>query len=198
MDRHRGRAVLGQGQRAVAIALGTWLGGWRIIRTLGKGLVDISPAQGMAAESSSAAVILSSSHLGFALSTTHVATGSILGSGVGRGAPVRWNIAGRMVAAWADHPAVAGLVGALMWFVGNSIGGALGAVVIFAILVALSTWMWSALAPRTHRRPQRQRRLGGHSRLPSPGRRPRRPQRPRQPSSSSDSPSSRTPCTTTR
>ena len=127
---------------ASAIALGTWLGGWRIIRTLGKGLIEISPAQGMAAESSSAAVILSSSHLGFALSTTHVATGSILGSGVGRGAPVRWNVAGRMVAAWAITLPSAGLVGALMWLVGNSIGGVMGAVVIFAILVAFSTWMW--------------------------------------------------------
>jgi len=127
---------------ALAIALGTWLGGWRIIRTLGKGLVDISPAQGMAAESSSAAVILSSSHLGFALSTTHVATGSILGSGVGRGAEVRWNVAGRMLAAWAITLPSAGLVGAVMWFIGNSIGGAAGALVIFLILVALSLWMW--------------------------------------------------------
>jgi inorganic phosphate transporter, PiT family len=63
---------------ALAIAAGTYLGGWRIIRTLGKGLVEISPPQGMAAESASAAVILTSSQLGFALSTTHVATGSIL------------------------------------------------------------------------------------------------------------------------
>ncbi|MET0496062.1 MAG: inorganic phosphate transporter, partial [Actinoplanes sp.] len=69
---------------ALAIALGTYLGGWRIIRTLGKGLVEIAPPQGLAAESASAAVILASSHLGFALSTTHVATGSILGSGVGK------------------------------------------------------------------------------------------------------------------
>ncbi len=127
---------------ATAIALGTWLGGWRIIRTLGKGLIDISPAQGMAAESSSAAVILSSSGLGFALSTTHVATGSILGSGVGRGAPVRWNIAGRMVAAWAITLPSAGLVGAVMWVLADSIGGALGALVIFVLLAAFSTWMW--------------------------------------------------------
>lgn len=68
---------------ALAIALGTYLGGWRIIRTLGKGLVEISSPQGMAADASSAAVILASSHMGFALSTTHVATGSILGSGLG-------------------------------------------------------------------------------------------------------------------
>src|SRR3954454_21965187 len=86
---------------AVAIALGTYLGGWRIIRTLGKGLVEIAPPQGMAAQSASAAVILASSHLGFALSTTHVATGSVLGSGVGRPAgEVLWRVAGRMVLAW--------------------------------------------------------------------------------------------------
>lgn len=128
---------------AGAIALGTYLGGWRIIRTLGKGLIEISPAQGMAAEASSAAVILSSSHLGFALSTTHVATGSILGSGVGRpGAQVRWGVAGRMVAAWAITLPSAGLVGALMYLLGNGIGGVLGALVVFALLVALSTWMW--------------------------------------------------------
>jgi PiT family inorganic phosphate transporter len=98
---------------ALAISLGTYLGGWRIIRTLGKGLVEIAPPQGLNAESAAAAVILSSSHLGFALSTTHVATGSILGSGVGRpGAQVRRRVAGRMVAAWLiTLPAVGGRPG---------------------------------------------------------------------------------------
>jgi phosphate/sulfate permease len=65
----------------LAIALGTHIGGWRVIRPLGKGLVEIEARQGMAAEGGSAAVILASSQLGFALSTTHVAAGSILGSG---------------------------------------------------------------------------------------------------------------------
>ncbi len=68
---------------AAAIASGTYIGGWRVIRTLGKGLVEIDSPQGMAAEMASAAIILSSSHAGMALSTTHVATGSILGTGVG-------------------------------------------------------------------------------------------------------------------
>src|SRR5690349_5307980 len=122
---------------AVAIALGTYLGGWRIIRTLGKGLVEITPAQGMAAQSASAVVILASSHLGFALSTTHVATGSILGSGVGRsGARVRWRVAGRMVAAWLITLPSAAVVGALMWFIGDLIGGLGGALAIFLILLA--------------------------------------------------------------
>jgi PiT family inorganic phosphate transporter len=128
---------------ALAIALGTYLGGWRIIRTLGKGLVDIVPAQGMAAQSASAAVILASSHLGFALSTTHVATGSVLGSGVGRPrAQVRWRVAGRMVTAWLITLPAAGLVGALMWWIGDSIGGLAGALVVFALLVAAATGMW--------------------------------------------------------
>jgi PiT family inorganic phosphate transporter len=128
---------------AVAIALGTYLGGWRIIRTLGKGLVDIAPAQGMAAQSASAAVILASSHLGFALSTTHVATGSVLGSGVGRPAgEVRWRVAGRMVLAWLITLPAAGLVGALMWWIGDLIGGLAGALAMFLLLVAFATGMW--------------------------------------------------------
>ncbi len=128
---------------AVAIALGTYLGGWRIIRTLGKGLVDIAPAQGMAAQSASAAVILASSHLGFALSTTHVATGSVLGSGVGRpGAQVRWRVAGRMFLAWLITLPAAAVVGALMWAIGHLIGGLSGAITIVVLLVAASAAMW--------------------------------------------------------
>ncbi|BAL90701.1 putative low-affinity phosphate transporter [Actinoplanes missouriensis 431] len=128
---------------ALAIALGTYLGGWRIIRTLGKGLTDISPPQGTAAQSGAAAVILASSHLGFALSTTHVATGSVLGSGLGRpGATVRWAVAGRMVAAWMITLPAAGLVGALMWWIGDAVGGMAGALVVFTLLVLVSVAMW--------------------------------------------------------
>jgi PiT family inorganic phosphate transporter len=128
---------------ALAIAAGTYLGGWRIIRTLGKGLVEIESPQGMAAESASAAVILASSHLGFALSTTHVATGSILGTGVGRpGARVRWRVAGRMVAAWLITLPAAAVVGAVMWWIGNLFGGLGGAIVVFVILLALAGFMY--------------------------------------------------------
>ena len=124
---------------AAAIALGTYLGGWRIIRTLGKGLVEISPPQGMAAESASAVTILASSQLGFALSTTHVATGSILGSGVGRpGGQVRWAVAGRMVLAWVLTLPAAAVVGAVMWWIGHLVGGVGGAVVVVALLIALA------------------------------------------------------------
>lgn len=128
---------------ALAIALGTYLGGWRIIRTLGKGLVEISSPQGMAAEASSAAVILSSSHLGFALSTTHVATGSILGTGVGRkGAKVRWGVALRMALAWLVTLPAAAAVGAFCYFVGDLLPGYLGVLAVFAILVVTALWMY--------------------------------------------------------
>jgi PiT family inorganic phosphate transporter len=129
---------------ATAIALGTYLGGWRIIRTLGKGLVDISSPQGLAADTASAAVILSSSQLGFALSTTHVASGSIMGTGVGRkGASVRWAVAGRMVAAWAITFPSAAAVGAVMYWISKGIGGVAGPVLVFVILVGFSVYMWS-------------------------------------------------------
>ena len=128
---------------ATAIALGTFIGGWRIIRTLGKGLVEIDSPQGMAAESASAATIIISSHLGFALSTTHVATGSIIGTGLGRkGAQVRWGVALRMIVAWLITLPSAALVGAVTWAIGNVIGGIGGAAVVFVILVIFSSYMF--------------------------------------------------------
>ena len=91
----------------------------------------------MAAEAASAAIILSSSHLGMALSTTHVATGSILGSGVGRpGAEVRWGVAGRMVIAWVTTLPAAAAVGAVCWFVAHGIGEPFGIALVFLALVA--------------------------------------------------------------
>jgi PiT family inorganic phosphate transporter len=139
---------------ALAISLGTYLGGWRIIRTLGKGLVEIAPPQGLAAESASAAVILASSQLGFALSTTHVATGAILGTGVGKpGAEVRWRVAGRMVAAWLITLPSAAVVGAIMWYIGHLVGGGVaGAIVVFVILVAFAAFMFlrSRINPVDH------------------------------------------------
>lgn len=128
---------------AVAIAAGTYIGGWRIIRTMGKGLVEISPPQGMAAEASTAATVLVSSQLGMALSTTHVATGSILGSGVGRrDATVRWSVAGRMALAWIITIPSSGVVGAVVWLIGNAFGPMSGPLVMFAILGVLTGWMY--------------------------------------------------------
>nr|WP_316529482.1 anion permease [Kitasatospora sp. K002] len=124
---------------ALAIGLGSYVGGWRVIRTLGKGLTEIEPRQGMASESATAAVILCSTDFGYPLSTTHVATGSIVGSGVGRsGAEVRWRIARRMVAAWLVTLPSSALLGAVAFWIADGIGGAAGVVVLFLVLVAAS------------------------------------------------------------
>jgi len=123
---------------ALAIALGTYIGGWRLIRTLGKGLVEIESPQGMAAESASAAVILLSSTFGYSLSTTHVATGSIIGTGLGKkGADVRWNVAGRMATAWVFTLPSAAIVGAGAYGIAAGITGTFGVVVVLLILAAL-------------------------------------------------------------
>ena len=128
---------------AAAIAIGTYLGGWRIIRTLGKGLVEISSPQGMAAEASSAAIILTSSAAGMALSTTQVATGSILGSGVGKkGAQVRWSVAGRMAVAWMTTLPAAGLVGAVCYYIASLLGDVAGGITIFVLLLAASGYLY--------------------------------------------------------
>ena len=125
---------------ALAISIGTYTGGWRVIRTLGKGLVEIDPPQGMGAESASAAIILLSSHFGYSLSTTHVATGSILGVGVGKkGADVRWNVAGRMATAWLFTLPCAALVGAGCEALAKAIHGLPGVLVALAILIAIAT-----------------------------------------------------------
>jgi len=124
---------------AIAISLGTYLGGWRVIRTLGKGLVEIAAPQGMAAESASAAVILLSSSFGYSLSTTHVATGSIIGTGLGKkGAEVRWNVAGRMATAWVFTLPCSGLVGAAAYALAHAVNGTLGVIVILIILAGLA------------------------------------------------------------
>ena len=123
---------------ALAIALGTYIGGWRVIRTLGKGLVEIESPQGMAAQSSSAAIILVSSHFGYSLSTTHVATGSIVGTGLGRkGAEVRWNVVGRLVTGWMFTLPMSGLVGAGSYALASAIGGTAGVVVDGVLLLAV-------------------------------------------------------------
>jgi len=129
---------------ALAISLGTYMGGWRVIRTLGKGLVEIESPQGMAAESSSAAVILLSSHFGYSLSTTHVATGSILGTGLGKkGATVRWSVAGRMAVAWLlTLPAAAG-VGAASYGIAAGIGGDAGVIVVLVLLLAVAGMIYA-------------------------------------------------------
>jgi inorganic phosphate transporter, PiT family len=105
--------------------------------------VEIDSPQGMAAEAASASIILTSSAMGMALSTTHVATGSILGSGVGKpGATVRWGVAGRMATAWLITMPAAAVVGAVCYFIAAGIGGLPGALVVFALLLAGASAMF--------------------------------------------------------
>ncbi|MBV9922760.1 MAG: inorganic phosphate transporter [Pseudonocardia sp.] len=127
----------------LAIALGTYIGGWRIIQTLGKRVSEIQTPQGFAAEASSAAVILTSSHLGFALSTTQVATGSIFGAGAGRRlASVQWSVAGQMAVAWLLTLPAAAVVGAVAAWVAGT--GVLGTIIVAIVLIGLAGGIYAA------------------------------------------------------
>lgn len=129
----------------LAIALGTYMGGWRIIRTLGKGLTEIATPQGFAAEASSATTILVSSHFGFALSTTQVCSGSIIGSGLGRGNVVNWGIAGRMLIAWLVTFPASGIIAAAACAVAKI---SLAGTIIVAVAAALAAFAIFRLSRR--------------------------------------------------
>lgn len=121
--------ILGAG---LAIALGTYLGGWRIMRTVGKRITDVKPPQGFAAETSAASTILISSTLGFPLSTTQVTSGAVVGSGLGkRLASVHWNVVARIAFAWIVTLPAAALVGGLAaWAAGAS---TLGLIIVLVV-----------------------------------------------------------------
>jgi PiT family inorganic phosphate transporter len=127
----------------LAIGLGTYAGGWRIIRTLGRRVSDIQPVQGFSADTTSAAVILSSTHLGLPLSTTQVCTGSIFGAGAGRRlASVHWGIAGRIVLAWSfTLPAAAAVGAAASWLAAT---GTVGVILVALSGVALASGIYGA------------------------------------------------------
>ncbi|AVZ72296.1 phosphate transporter [Streptomyces lunaelactis] len=128
----------------LAIAMGTYLGGWRIIRTMGKGLTDLQPQQGFAAQTSAASVILASSNLGFSLSTTHSCSGAVMGAGLGRkGGVVRWSTATRMFVAWGLTLPAAGLVAAGSEFVTKQGDWGVAAVAVFLIGACTAIWFVS-------------------------------------------------------
>ncbi|MEO8263444.1 MAG: inorganic phosphate transporter, partial [Pseudolysinimonas sp.] len=130
---------------AIAIAAGTYSGGWRIIKTLGKDITDgIEPGQGFAAEASTTATILASSHLGFALSTTQVASGSVIGTGIGRkGASVRWKTAGRIALGWLITIPASGAVAALMAIIANAIWWGVILDVVIAVVAIVTIYLVS-------------------------------------------------------
>jgi len=101
----------------LAIAAGTYVGGWRIMKTLGQRVVNMEPASGFAAQVTAGVTIYTATKLGYPLSTTHVISGSVLGSGATkRLSAVRWGVAGNMVAAWLLTIPAAGLVAAALYW----------------------------------------------------------------------------------
>src|SRR3954470_20095905 len=124
---------------ATAIALGTYTGGWRIIRTVGSRIIKMDPAQGFSAQGAGAAVVLTASHLGFPLSTTHVITGGVMGAGAAkRLSAVRWGLAGNIAVAWVLTLPAAALIGGLVYAISSAFGsGALGPVVVAVALLAM-------------------------------------------------------------
>ena len=127
----------------LAIGLGTYVGGWRIIRTLGRRVSDIRPVQGFSADTTSAAVILSSTHLGLPLSTTQVCTGSIFGAGAGRRvAAVHWGVAGRIALAWSFTLPSAAIVGAAASWLAAT--GTVGVIVVAVTGIAMAAGIYGA------------------------------------------------------
>jgi PiT family inorganic phosphate transporter len=117
---------------------------------MGRGLTDMQAPQGFAAETSSTAVLLASSHLGFALSTTHVVSGGVLGSGLGRKlAEVRWTVARRMALAWLFTLPIAAVVGGLSGKLASAGNGGVLAVALVAVAVAGAIWTYSRRSPVT-------------------------------------------------
>ena len=118
---------------AAAMGLGTYAGGWRIIKTLGTRVAKLEPPQGFAAQTACASILWTTAHYGFPVSTTHVISGSVLGAGAStRLSAVRWGVAGNILLAWVLTIPCAALVGAAM----ESLTRLPGGVAIVAVLTA--------------------------------------------------------------
>jgi PiT family inorganic phosphate transporter len=126
---------------ATAIALGTYSGGWRIIKTMGSRIIKMDPAQGFSAQGAGAAVILASSHFGYPLSTTHVISGGVMGAGAARRlSAVRWGVAGNMVVAWVLTIPASAAVAAFAYGLTHLFGsGATGPIVVSVLSIGLIT-----------------------------------------------------------
>jgi PiT family inorganic phosphate transporter len=112
---------------ATAMSLGTAMGGWRIIRTMGHRVAKLEPVHGFAAETTAATVILTAAHFGMPVSTTHVISSAIMGVGASKGMRgVRWGVAQRILIAWVLTLPAAGMAGAIAWVVLNALATTLG------------------------------------------------------------------------
>ncbi|HKF80252.1 MAG TPA: inorganic phosphate transporter [Thermoleophilaceae bacterium] len=135
---------------ASAIALGTYAGGWRIIKTMGSRIHKMDSAQGFAAQGAGAAVILASSHVGFPLSTTHTISGAVIGSGAAkRLSAVRWGVAGNIVVAWLLTLPAAASIGAVTYGITRIFGtGAVGPVVVSVLILIGAAALFARRAQR--------------------------------------------------
>ncbi len=135
---------------ASAIALGTYSGGWRIIKTTGTRIIKMDAAQGFSSQGAGAAVILASTHFGFPLSTTHVINGGVMGAGAAkRVSAVRWGVAGNIVVAWVLTLPAAAAIGAVTYGVTRAFGtGVLGPLVVTAAALALIVTAFARRAQR--------------------------------------------------
>jgi len=133
---------------AAAIAAGTYIGGWRIIKTMGSRIHKMDSAQGFAAQGAGAAVILASTHGGFPLSTTHTIAGAVIGAGAAkRLSAVRWGVAGNIVMAWVLTLPAAACMGALTYALTRAFGtGALGPAVVSVLILAGAGWLFALRA----------------------------------------------------
>jgi PiT family inorganic phosphate transporter len=101
----------------LTIAVGTYAGGWRIIRTLGQRIYKMAPEHGFVAQLAAGSTLYTGTHFGFPISTTHVVTGSVMGAGAVRGlTAVKWGVAGNIVVAWLLTLPMAGLVAAALYY----------------------------------------------------------------------------------
>ena len=108
---------------ATALSLGTAVGGWRIMETMGHRVVELEPIHGFAAETTAASIIYTGAHFGIPLSTTQVISSAIMGVGASRGIRgVNWGVARRILFAWVLTIPAAGFFGALTWYVLNAVG----------------------------------------------------------------------------
>ena len=133
----------------VALAAGTYFGGWRVIRTMGHRLTHIEAPQGFTAQTASVAVLLTATQGGLPLSTTHITSGAVLGTGLGRrGASVRWRVAGSMLLAWLLTLPAAGLIAAGIALIVVDGGSApITLVSVAAVALLLGFWLWSRRNP---------------------------------------------------
>jgi inorganic phosphate transporter, PiT family len=134
---------------ALAMAAGTYAGGWRIIKTLGQRIAKLDPPQGFAAQTATAAILFTTAHYGFPVSTTHTVSGSVLGAGAARRLrAVRWGVAGNILLAWVMTIPCAGLVGAGMEGLTRLPGGS---ILVFVLAAAIAAIAFLARSLQTRR-----------------------------------------------